>query len=406
MSTADVVPVELDLTPARFGRDIPFEAFARLRQEEPVHWHEPERCWVVTSHEHVRAINLDTARFSNAGAPTPEGDSGFSMGTGDGPERTSSMLLMDPPLHTRYRHLVNRSWVPRAIEPFSESIRAIVREALGSFLARGGGDFAEEVAAPIPFRVTAEIIGMPLEDEDRVLGFTNRLVPGDDPELRPDAATVARAAVEEAEYADQLIEDHRRRGGHGLIGQLLDARIDGRPLGDAELREFVILYINGGTETTRHLINHGLLALMNDPEQASLVERDAVEIDALIEEMLRWSTPVMHHSRTCTEAVEIAGKTIEPGQRTTLWMISANRDGRVFEEPEKFDARRRRNPHTSLGSGGPHYCLGAYLARLEGRIVFEELRGRCGSFRLAGEPERLRSSMFNAIKHLPVEVAH
>jgi cholest-4-en-3-one 26-monooxygenase len=395
----------LDLSPARFGRGIPFDAFARLRREAPVHWHEPDNCWVVTTYEHVRAINRDTARFSSAGGPTPQGQSEFAAGVPDGPERVPSMLFMDPPEHTRYRRIVNRAWVPRAVEPLGETIRRITREALDAFVGNGGGDFVVEVAVPIAFRVIAEMIGMPRDDERRVLDITNRLVPSDDPEYRPTPNAAARAAVEEAEYADELIAAHRRVPSDDLIGQLLDARIDGRPLTDAELREFVLLYLNGGTETSRHLFAHGVLALIAHPDQRRLVVDGEVDMAAAVDEMLRWSTPVMHHSRWPVEAVEIAGRRIEPGQRTTLWMVSANRDETVFDDPDAFDVRRRGAHHASFGSGGPHYCLGAHLSRIEAAILFDELRGVIDRFELAGAPERLRSSMFNGLKHLPIRIA-
>jgi len=165
-----------------------------------------------------------------------------------------------------------------------------------------------------------------------------------------------------------------------------------------------VLLVVGGSETTRHLLSHGVIALIEFPEQRRRVVDGSVAMDTVIEEMLRWSTPVMHHARHATHSVEIAGHRIERGQRVVLWLASANRDGAVFADPDVFDVGRSPNPHTALGSGGPHFCLGAHLARLEGAATFEELRPYLDRLRLAGPVQRLRSNFFNSVKHLPLTV--
>jgi cytochrome P450 len=188
-----------------------------------------------------------------------------------------------------------------------------------------------------------------------------------------------------------------------LIDSVLDARVDGEPLSEDQRRAWVSMYIGGGAETTRHLIAHGLLTLLEWPDQCRRLAQGA-DVATAVEEMLRFTTPVMQHARWPLETVEIDGARIEPGQRTTLWMISANRDEAAFPDADRFDIARSPNHHDALGPGGPHYCLGAGLARMEARVLFEELRPHLDRIELAGAPERGQSTMFNILKHLPVRL--
>ena len=391
MTLADIELADVD----RFVAGVPWEWFARLREQAPLWWH--DGCWVVTSHELFQAVTRDWATFSSAGGTTPPGDPGQAP-------QGQILLAMDPPEHTFYRRLASRLFTPRAVAALEPQVRDVARRRIGAFVAAGGGDFVLDVAAPIPLRVISTLMGVPETDEPKVFEWANAIIPSEDPEYRisAEAARGARAALEA--YGTEMIAERRRRPTGDLLSRLIDAELDGQRLTDGELQKFVVLLVVGGSETTRHLLSHGVIALIEFPEQRRRVVDGSVGMDTVIEEMLRWSTPVMHHARHATHSVEIAGHRIERGQRVVLWLASANRDGAVFADPDVFDVGRSPNPHTALGSGGPHFCLGAHLARLEGAATFEELRPYLDRLRLAGPVQRLRSNFFNSVKHLPLTV--
>ena len=250
----------------------------------------------------------------------------------------------------------------------------------------------------------ADLMGMERADEQATLRRTNALLGGTDPELAAGSPEEAAAMVAEgAAYADRLIAEHRLHPRGDLVDQLLEARVEGDPLGDDDLRAWITMYISGGAETTRHLIAHGLVCLLKWPDARRRV-LEGHDMSLVVEEMLRFSSPVMHHTRWPLETVEVDGRRIEAGQRATLWMVSANRDESVFEDPDRFDVTRDPNRHDALGAGGPHFCLGAGLARLESRVLFEEARPYLERMQMTGRPQRVRNNFFNALKHLPVAV--
>jgi cytochrome P450 len=387
--------VSIDLSKQQFGRAIPFADFERLRREAPVFWYEPESYWVVSSYELVGALNKDPARFSSRGGPVPAGAENRGELT---------LLTMDPPEHTRMRGLVNDAFKPSRIRTREGTARELAEELVARFVAKRGGDFVTDVAMPFPLRVIGTMMGIAREDEPAILRRTNATIGGTDPEYAP-ASREAFAAIqrETAEYNEQLLREHEETPRGDLIDDVLDARLDGEPLQRAQQQAFVSTYIGGGAETTRHLLAHGLLALLRHPDEAAKLKQGA-DITTAVEEMLRFTTPILHHARWPVETVEVAGQRIEPGQRTTLWMVSANRDEAVFSEPNRFDVTRSPNPHDALGPGGPHYCLGAGLARMEARVLFEAMLPHLDRIELAGEPERGQSTMFNILKHLPLRL--
>jgi cytochrome P450 len=382
----------------RFAEGVPHEWFDRLRREAPVHWHEEATgpgFWVVTRHEEVSALNRDWKRFSSAAGITPKGQ---------GADQELGMLTMDPPRQTRYRAAMSSYFMPRAIEKLETRVRAAARELVEGFIARGGGDFVEEVAAPFPVRVICDWMGVAREHEADVYRWSNAVVPNQDPEywVSPEHAEEASRAFDA--FADELVAAKRERPGDDLATALVRARFDDRPLDGPELRAFVRLLVVGGAETTRHLISHALLALTRNPEQRARFASGRVDAAVAVEEMLRFSSPVMHHARWATQDVEVAGRKIRAGDRVTLWMVSANRDAAVFRNPHELDLGRQPNHHVALGGGGPHFCLGAHLARLEARVVLEELRPHLEDLELAEVPAVLRSSFFHGIKHLSMKV--
>ncbi|MCW2529870.1 MAG: Cytochrome, partial [Pseudonocardiales bacterium] len=381
MSAPAIDPAEIDLSEERFGVGVPFETFAKLRAQAPIFWYEPGDCWVVTSYELVERINRDYVTFSSAGGPIPPGDSAHKV--------LPIMLADDPPVHTMYRRLVNRGWTPRATLEHGDLINNTVRDVLGTFVEKGSGDFVSDVAGPIPFLIIGSIVGVPPEDGPMLWRWTNTLMPSKDPDYRLDAEAPMRARTSLDEYFGQLLETHRREPKDDLTSALLSLTNNGEPLNEKELRDFLALYITGGNETTRHLLSHTVAELLGNDEQRRRFVEGEVSTETAVEEMLRWATPVLHHSRWTTADVELGGQSIKKGQRVTLWMISANHDEAVFEHADQLDLGRSPNPHISFGGGGPHYCLGIHLARLETIVAFNALRPLLPSMRLDGPVDRV-----------------
>src|SRR5439155_2468143 len=335
------------------------------REDAPVWWWPEGSCWVVTTHELVEQMNRDFGTYSSAGGIVPP------QGANINP---SVLLAMDPPVHTEYRRMVIRSFVPRSIAALDADVRAIAREAVDDFARAGGGDFVIDVASAIPFRVMAHLTGVPRSAERMVMRWGNAIAPNADPEYRPmpDAAAVANEEL--GEFLGEQFEERRRDPRDDLLSQLLRVRRDGEPLPEADLRGFAVNYLLGGTETTRNLLAQGMLTLLEHPGELRRFADGEVESSTMVEELVRWVTPVLHHSRCATPPTEVAGQTIQPGDRVTLWMVSANHDERAFARADVLDVGRTPNLHVALGGGGPHYCLGAHLARLESVVTFETLR--------------------------------
>lgn len=390
-----VDPGAVDLSDEAFERAVPFAALAALRDRAPVWWWEGARCWVVTAHRLVAQLNRDPATYSSAGGVLPPGQGVKGL----------VLLSMDPPEHTRYRRMVNRSFAPRPVAELGTRVRHIAGEVLSGFAASGGGDFVTAVAARIPFLVMAMLTGVPRSAEPTVIRWGNAITPSSDPDYRPVPTALDDAQREMNAFLDEQFDERRRRPGDDLFSQLLGIETDTGALGADDLRGFGLNYLLGGTETTRTLIAQGLLALLEHPGQSRRFALAEVETPTMVEELLRWVTPVAHHSRWATADHELAGHQVRSGDRVSLWMIAANRDPAAFEDPDDLDLARTPNPHVALGGGGPHYCLGAHLARLETAATFEGLRHLLDRTALAGTPQRVRTNFFNMLKSLPVEIA-
>jgi cholest-4-en-3-one 26-monooxygenase len=393
MSQGSAQDFQVDLSDEQFGVGIPFETFAALRASQPVYWYEPGNCWVVTSYEHVEKINRDPRLFSSAGGPIPPDDPGH-------PE-LPIMLADDPPVHTVYRRMVNKDWTPRSVATRGGLVESIVHDVVGAFREKGAGDFVTEVAGPIPFRIIATMVGIPTGDARMLWEWTNTLMPSKDPDYRADPDAPLRASREIKSYLGDLLEDHRKHPRDDLASMVLSLEKDGEPLDERELRDFLHLFLTGGNETTRHLLAHAAIALMNHPGQLDRLRRGEASVASAVEEMLRWSTPVMHHSRWATADADIGGARVKAGDRLTLWMVSANRDERVFDHADHLDLARDPNPHITFGGGGPHFCLGVHLARMEAAVAIEALLPLFAVMRLDGEPQRVWTSFFNGIKRMP-----
>jgi len=312
---------------------------------------------------------------------------------------------MDPPEHHAYRSIVNRRFTPRALRGFEVQVDAIAGEIVDSIASDGEIDFVERVAARLPIWVIAEMLGIPRSDWKMLFDWTNRTVGAGDAEYQPPGAssveTMNDAGQEMFGYFAELAEDRRRRPRDDLASALTHARIDGAAVPTYELLSYFFLLVVAGNETTRNATSGGLLALIENPDQRARVQRDAALLDPLVEEILRWTSPVVHFCRTAAEDTELHGQNVRSGDTLCLFYPSANRDARVFEHPDAFDVGRRPNRHIAFGVG-EHFCLGAHVARLELRVIFRQLLGRLESVELAGPPERLRSSVIGGIKHLPI----
>ncbi len=394
----------------RFARGVPHEWFARLRAEAPVYWQpEPKGpgFWSITRHEDVVRVSKDPKRFSSEVGGTSLEDL-----EPEHVEARKSMIDMDPPRHYKLRALINKRFLPRALKAFSDHIRQLFRGILESAIARGDFDFVDDVAVELPMRVFAEMLGAPQEDRRLIVDIGNRILGATDPEYVDDYETERErfkhlpfsspASLEMFEYGRKLAAARRAEPRDDIVTDLVFAEVDGEPLTPHEFDLYFLLLAAAGNETTRHSLSGGMHELLRHPDQAQrVVAGDEDLATTAADEILRMVTAVHHFRRTATEDVEMRGEVIRAGDKVAMWYTSANRDEDVFEDPHRFDVGRKPNRHLTFGIG-PHFCLGAYLARLEIRIALEELRPHLDRLELVSEPERLRSNFFNGIKHMGV----
>jgi cytochrome P450 len=397
-----------------FAERVPHETFALLRREAPVWWYDwplGKGYWCVTKHADVVTVSRDTKTFTS--------ELGANLEDLDEEQRVArqSMLETDPPRHTRLRGLVGPPFTPRAIKAYELVLRELTAAVLDRALPLGEFDFVEEVAKQLPIRVLARLLGAPDEDTDRLIDWGDRMIGNTDPELSdvlldsPESEQYrmlpfrSPAALELFEYAHELAAERRRRESDDLVSKLVHSEIDGQRLSERELDTMFLLLVVAGNETTRQAIAHGMLALIEHRDQwRRLVQEPELVWASGADEILRWSTPVLHFRRTATREVELHGQTIRAGEKVVVWYVSANFDEEVFTDPLRFDVSRRPNPHLTFGGGGPHYCLGAHLAKLEVQVMFDMLLPRLADIELAGPPERMRTNFTNALKRMQVRV--
>ncbi len=416
MERAQAPPVmelaDVDLTDhTRFAERVPHEMFEVLRREDPVHWQEEvdgRGFWAITRHADITAVAKDWRTFSSERGGTSLEDLGPEE-----LEARKSMLDMDPPPHNKLRAIVNKDFTPRAVSIFSDRIRELFDGVLDDALEKGEVEFVADVAAELPMRVFAEMLGAPEADHKLLVDIGDRMLGQDDPEyaIDPEVAAANRhlpfsnpAALEMFEYGRKLAEERRASPRDDIVTKLVEAEIDGRQLSQHEFDVYFLLLAVAGNETTRHSISQGVLALIEHPDQLQRLRDDPDLLEPAADEILRWATPVHHFRRTATGDVELEGKQIREDDKLATWYISGNYDEAVFERPYDFDVGRDPNPQMTFGPGGPHFCTGAHLARLEIQIVFTEMVKRVASFELTGTPERLESNFFNGIKRMPLRL--
>jgi cholest-4-en-3-one 26-monooxygenase len=373
---------------------VPHEAFDLLRREAPAFWQaEPhgDGFWCFTRYEDVSNINRDWETFSSArGGPLL-----VRMDEEQLAQQSLMMLNMDPPMHTRYRLLVNKGFTPRMVSQLEDRVRVLTTAILDSVCEKGECDFVTDIAAELPLQVIAEVMGVPNEERHLLFSWSNQMIGREDPEYGVSDDDALAAATQLYAYADQLAAKKRMAPGQDVISVLVSAMVEGEMLSDLELDLFFLLLSVAGNETTRNLISHGMLALIEHPDQRARVLADPSLLPTMVDEMLRFASPVMHFRRTAQHDTLVAGQEVKEGDRVVIWYISANRDERVFTDPHRFDVGRTPNEHIAFGAGGPHFCLGANLARLEIRP----------DLALDGEVKRLRSNFINGLKHMPVRFA-
>jgi len=392
--------------PDAYVRGVPHEQFALLRREAPVFRHEmPDggHFWCVTRHEDLVTVNRDAASYSSWRMTAL-----VNVQTDDVLEQQRLMMLnMDPPEHSKLRKIVNKGFTPKMIRQLTDHLAEEARTIVADAVEQGDVEFVEQVASELPLIAIAEFLGVPREDRKIIFDLSNRMIGSEDPDYQLDEGEAERAGMEMFAYAQQLADDRRANPRNDIVSTLLEAEVDGQRLDELEFNLFFMLLAVAGNETTRNAISHGMLALLENPDQQQILRDDPSKVDAAIEEILRWGTPVMQFRRQTTRPVTIAGVDIDADEPIVFWHISANRDEAVFDDPYAFRVERSPNVHTNhvaFGGGGPHFCLGANLARAEMKVVFDELLKQA-TWEQRQPARRLRSNFINGIKQLDVTLS-
>ncbi len=399
------------------------EAFRVLRREAPVHWNpgsaRANGFWSMTKYEDILTISRNPEIFisskgiAGSGEREPDPEAAAAAAARPRGVGTSSIITMDPPRHVKMRRLVNKGFTPRAVNAMEPKIRQMTRAILDEVGDRKSGDFVLEVSSRLPLAVICGLMGLPRESWDLMFELTNAALGAGDPEYQQAQTgesghtniakeTARRGNMRMAQYFRDVMDDRRKNPQDDLISLLLESEVDGEKLTEGEILAFCNLLVIAGNETTRNAISGGMVVLDQHPEERAKLQSDMPRyIEGAVEEILRWTSPLHHMTREATEDFEVRGQHISPGEKVIMWYPSANRDEDIFTDPYRFDIERTPNDHLAFGIG-EHFCLGAGFARKEVRVMFEELFDRYPNIRVTGEPDRLRSSFINGIKHLEV----
>ena len=396
---------EFDATdPDLVQRGVPLDELGELRATAPVWWNRQPSghgfddggFWLLTRHADVREASLRPDVYSSWA-------NGVIVRFFEGMKRDEielqrlMMINVDPPDHTKLRRIVNRGFTPRAIRLIEEALAVRAQRIAESAVEAGSGDFVAQVACELPLQAIAELIGVPQEERGRIFEWSNQMISYDDPEYEVDPVV---ASAELIAYAHALGADRRESPRDDIVTKLVTADLDERGLTPDEFAFFVLLLAVAGNETTRNAITHGMMGFFEHPDQWELYKAERPSTTA--DEIVRWATPVILFQRTALEDTTLSGVEITKGQRVGLCYSAANFDPEVFEDPRRFDITRDPNPHLGFGGGGPHYCLGANLARVEINLMFNAIADHLPDITQAGPARRLRSPWINGIKELPV----
>ncbi len=396
-----------------YVRGVPHAAFKRLRDTAPVSWwdeREGKGFWAVTRYHDLLKVNLTPRVFSSAQGVR------YEEMTPEELHARQTLLEMDAPQHTHYRRLVAPPFAPREVLAYEEGIRLLARAVIDQVCTRNEFDFVTDIARELPMRMLGKLLGIPDEDGLWLVEKGDALIGNTDPELTPYPVDLvdteayrmmpSRSPVSKElfAYAEKLAAQRRKKPTDDVISLLLRPKKDGEPLSAQEFKNFFTLLVAAGNNTTRYSMAAGLLALLENQQQLSELRNDLSLLPTAVEEMLRWGSAVIHFRRTATQDTELAGTHIKAGDKVVIFFVSANYDERQFSDPFAFDIHRTPNEHATFGLKGPHRCIGEYLARIEIRVLFEELLPRLADIRLNGPVQRLRSNFACGIKHLPVKV--
>jgi len=400
-------PEGFDFTdPALMERGMPVEHFATLRRSAPVWWNsqDPDRgggfrdggYWVISKHAHIREISRDPQAWSSH-------DNGCVMRYANDvpPEQLEAAKVLmhnsDPPVHTRLRKLISRMFTPRNVAALEASLSESARLIAAEAAARDEGDFVEDVARRLPMKAIADLVGFPAEDYEQLFGWSDAMMGSEDPKY---AAESMNAMVELIGYSYLLAEHRKRQPADDIITRLVTAGEDGDELSEMEFGYFIVLLITAGNETTRNAISIGMQTLLDNPAQWELYKK-ARPVTAA-DEIIRWASPVNAFQRTARRDTELGGVMIHRDQRVGLFYGSANYDEDVFDDPFTFNIERNPNPHLGFGGTGPHYCIGASLARKEIAVMLNAIADQIPDIEMIGEPTRARSGWINGIATMPV----
>ncbi|HYZ91833.1 MAG TPA: cytochrome P450 [Actinomycetota bacterium] len=417
--------VDIDLTDVDlFLRGEHHEAFKTLRRESPVHWNELSweagGFWNITKYEDVIHVGVDPTTFisgqgiilDNDGKRTMrernlEGTTGGGIGYMD--PRGNMMIMTDPPRHTVLRQIVNKGFTHKSVRAMEPHLRGLVTRIIDDVIEKGECDFVMDISRRLPLEVICEMVGVPEGDWEAMFELTNRALGFDDPEFAVNETEITAEDIQRTmelfQYMGELIDQRRKDPREDVLTVLVHTEVDGVTLNNGEIFQMFLLLILAGNETTRNASSGGMLALMDNPDQRQKLHENPSIMPMAIEEIVRWTSPVMHFERFVTKDTEIRGQSIAKGDKVVLWYPSANRDEDVFGDTgDTFIVDRKPNEHIAFGKG-EHFCLGANLARFELRVLFEELMRRIPVMELAGEPQRLRSNFLAGIKRMPVRFA-
>jgi cholest-4-en-3-one 26-monooxygenase len=354
--------------------------------------------WAVTKHADVMKVSRDPVTYSSEVGATFITD----QAPADLAAMRMSILNMDAPEHNRHRRLVSKAFTPRMIQGLQESIVEHAVRTVDDIAEKGECEFVEDIAARVPLDLICEMIGLDEADWPAMFELSNKLIGFDDPEYQTTPEAGGQAAAEIFGYCDRVAADRRANPRDDLMSALVNAELDGEHLTDMELNLFFVTLVVAGNETTRNLINHSMLAIIDNPDQAERLRQDPELWPTAVEEMLRWGTSIHNFRRTTTTDTELHGVPIPAGDKVVIYYMSANRDEDVFADPYRFDVGRQPNDHLTFGGGGTHFCLGANLARAEIRATMQQLVERLPDIELAGDVRRLRSDFVNGIKEMPI----
>ncbi|HUA34687.1 MAG TPA: cytochrome P450 [Candidatus Binataceae bacterium] len=384
----------------------PHAEWAYLRRHKPVFWCEwphTDPFWAITKHADIVQISKQPKLFINSKrllvfVPDQPSDE-------EPVPPFRHLLNMDPPEHGDYRTIVSRRFTPRAVRELQPEIERVTREVLDKLVGRTECDFVIDISSKIPLAVIAELLGVPHQDWDRLFRWTNQVIGGGDPEFQEGGSqdeTFDQARMELFNYFTEMVNKRIKNPTNDITSIVANSTVNGGPMPQFEMLSYYLLLVVAGNETTRNATTGGLQALIENPEQFRRLQKDPSLIKTAVEEIVRWTSPVIQFTRTATEDTEIRGQKIRAGESLCLFYPSANRDEEVFEDSFKFDVGRTPNPHVAFGIG-EHFCLGANLARLELEVIYRQLMERLEYAELNGPIERLRSSFVGGIKHMPIK---